>query len=166
MYVINLHVLQYPRDASSFPTINICVRVGGVIRGQAGCGSRTLDCVQSRAVMLTEGCSPHWWVHSGPNAQHGVHFSRELQSEWSTSLTPQQGGNEERKGGDYFGRHKQSEVTLSRLGWTLKQQMNNYIRTYRLCCLKGQRYGSGYKKTTAPKSTLVIFGTNHRWQSS
>lgn len=36
-------------------------------------------------------------MHSGPNAQHGVHFYRELQSEWSTSLIPQQGGNEERK---------------------------------------------------------------------
>lgn len=57
MNAITLHVLQDPRDTSSLPTIPICVRVREVSRGQAGCGSRTLDCVLSRAVMLTEGCT-------------------------------------------------------------------------------------------------------------
>ena len=86
MHLITLHVLQDPRDASSFPS------VWGGWEGWAGdrLGAWRLDWVQSTAVMLAEGCSPHWWVHSGPNAQHGVEFSRD-----STSLTPQQGGNGE-----------------------------------------------------------------------
>lgn len=117
-------------------------------RGEQGTGwmwSRTLDCVLSTAVMLTEGCSPHWWVHSGPNAQHGVHFSRELQSEWSTSLTPQQGGNEARRGRETAAQSESEE--LFQASWFWKKKSCSFSLRRRSVTDSGSRFKSYWRWT-------------------